>query len=106
MKKKTFNKLNLRQQKILARSYLLGAFLLATWLSFAPRIGFYALYKQSSYNDALAAKEQQLIKENADYKARIASLENDPKVLEEFARREHMMLKEKEHLYVFPSKDK
>lgn len=76
------------------------------WVLFAPGSGVLALYKKRQELLNLQAKTAQLEQENAKLQKDIDRLQNDPRYLEEVARRDYGLLRTNERVYDFSPKKK
>lgn len=76
------------------------------WFLLAPEKGILALLDKRSELKTLQEKSAQIAAENTKLKEQIDKLKNDPAYLEDLARREYGLLKEREYIYDFSKPEK
>jgi cell division protein FtsB len=74
------------------------------WIVFAPSSGLWAIWKKHGELNDLQRQNAQIEDENGKLQKDIERLQNDPKYLEEVARKEHNLLKKNERIFEFAPK--
>lgn len=87
------------RKRILTVSFVAGI-LLVCWVVFAPN-GVLKYYKISRELKAVQAENKELQAQNKDLREEITKLLNDPKYIEEIARKKYGFIKENEIIFDF-----
>ena len=74
------------------------------WVLLAPGSGLVSMWRKKSELKNLQQQTVQLEKENVDLQKDIDRLQNDPKYLEEIARKEYGLLRKNERVFEFAPK--
>ena len=106
MKKNRPQNLSPLQQKRLWRVSALMVLVAVLWLLFAPGYGLVSLLGQRSELKRLQDETEALAVENKNLAEEVERLKDDPKYLEDIARKDYGLLKPNERVYDFSDPDK
>ena len=101
MKKTVKKRISPQQERFLVRIILVLLTAAVLWIVFSPGVGLVSLQKYRGELEQLEQKISELEKENSELQAEIDGLQNDPKYLEEVARKEYGLLRKNERVFDF-----
>lgn len=100
-----FLKLSQRERKKMLTISTIVALLLILWIVFSPN-GALKYYQITKNLDAVRIQNQELEEQNKALSKEIAKLLNDPKYIEEIARKKYGLIKKNEIIFDFEKKKK
>lgn len=96
--------LNLKSiSRLLFNKYVLSTAGFICWMLFFDKNDFYNRQERTAELDALNAKIEFYQAEIAKTKTELASLQNDPATLEQYAREQYFMKRSNEDIFLFDS---